>query len=73
MELLSTKIVGGSIELTFADDPQTDAATKLLQARLPREVDPTKSIAWHRYWFLREVRDELDAMIEQERKIAEGR
>jgi hypothetical protein len=73
MQLLSTKLIGDSIELTFADDPQTDAATKLLQARLPKAIDPTKSIGWHRYWFLRELRDELDGLIEAEAKAVEGR
>jgi hypothetical protein len=70
MKLISTDFGEKSIELLYADNPDTDAASKLLVVRLPREIDQAKSLAFHRYWSLRDLRDFIDEQIEHEQKIS---
>ena len=73
MKLLSTEVAEKSVELTYADNEQLDDASKLLIVRLPREFEQNKSLAYNRYWTLRELREFIDEQIELERKTSEGR
>ena len=73
VKLLSTVIDGDSVELTYADNPELDAALSLVIVRVPKEIDNSKSLAWHRYWALNNLQAFLGEQMEQERKVSEGR
>jgi len=73
MKLVSTDIREGSIELTYADNPDLDDAERLLIVRLPREVDQSKSLAWNRYWALTDLQELVTEQIKVERNVSEGR
>jgi hypothetical protein len=73
VKLLSTEIGENWIELTYADNPNTDDASRLLVVRLPRKVDQARSLAWNRHWALTELREFIGEQIEADRRISEGR
>jgi hypothetical protein len=73
MKLLSTEVGETSIELLYADNQNTDDASKLLIVRLPRQAEHNKSLAYNRYWALSDLRDFIGEQMEIERKTSEGR
>ena len=73
MKLISQEYGLNSVELTFADNAEADDAETLLFARLPFEVQETKSVAWNRYWALQRLHDELGKLVADERSNMEAR
>jgi hypothetical protein len=71
MQLLSTRFDGLGIELTYADNPDLDAATTVLRVRLPREAESNKSLAWHRYWALGDLQEIVRELRDADRDIVE--
>lgn len=74
MKLLSTEIGENSVELTYADNPELDAASRLLIVRQPFDGDPYKSVAWNQLRVMsalaqwadeerRRIRDEIEKNI----------
>lgn len=72
MKLLSTVIAENSVERTYADNTELDDASTLLIVRMPKEVENAKSLAFHRYWALSDLRQFIDEQMTHERKASEG-
>lgn len=71
MNLISQEFGDGSVELTFADAPDENDATRLLIARIPFEVQPNKSVSWNRFWAMSQLHDQLGELVRAEREIME--
>ena len=72
MKLLSTEFGQNSVEMTFADDADLEAAATFLVARFPKACDHSKSLAWNRYWALSQLQESLAVILEDERKLMQG-
>jgi len=72
MKLISTEFGENSIELLYADNPDTDAASTLLVVRLPKTPDPKKSLAWNRFFALSDLHEKVRELANIEREISEG-
>ena len=72
MKLLSTEFGEKSIELLYADNPDTDAASTLLLVRLPKEVDHSKPLAWHRFHALGDLQELIRGLRSADRDTLES-
>jgi hypothetical protein len=72
MKLLSTEIGDDWIELTFSDNPDTDAASNYVIARVPMKIVAGRPLEFHCYHALQAIQEELRQHAAQFRQALEG-